>query len=237
MADGKISENIEEYLEVLYRNGSNREQVSTTKLSDELGIAPGSVTQMLKKLENLGYIKYTPYKGASLTDDGMKIAQKITRKHRILEKFLRDILKVKEENIHSQACEMEHALSDEAERAICTMLHNPDLCPDNNVIPACDFDFNSCKECYSQTDFDKIINRKFNLLSVSELTSDIEGTISFIRGNDELLDEILNLNIRVGAHLKYEVNDNDGENHYLITVDDKKLDIPVEMANNIFIGI
>lgn len=237
MADGKISENIEEYLEVLYRNGSNREQVSTTKLSDELGIAPGSVTQMLKKLENLGYIKYTPYKGASLTDDGMKIAQKITRKHRILEKFLRDILKVKEENIHSQACEMEHALSDEAERAICTMLHNPDLCPDNNVIPACDFDFNSCKECYSQTDFDKIINRKFNLLSVSELTSDIEGTISFIRGNDELLDEILNLNIRVGAHLKYEVNDNDGENHYLITVDDKKLDIPVEIANNIFIGI
>ena len=52
MAESKISENIEEYLEVLYRNGSNGEQVSTTKLSKELEIAPGSVTQMLKKLEN-----------------------------------------------------------------------------------------------------------------------------------------------------------------------------------------
>lgn len=51
MADDKISENIEEYLEVLYRNGSNKEQVSTTTLSNDLGIAPGSVTQMLKKLE------------------------------------------------------------------------------------------------------------------------------------------------------------------------------------------
>ena len=67
MAEDKISENIEEYLEVLYRNGSNGEQVSTTTLSKDLGIAPGSVTQMLKKLENLGYIEYTPYKGATLT--------------------------------------------------------------------------------------------------------------------------------------------------------------------------
>lgn len=53
MAENKISENIEEYLEVLYRNGSNREQVSTTQLSKELNIAPGSVTQMLKNWKNL----------------------------------------------------------------------------------------------------------------------------------------------------------------------------------------
>ena len=55
MANDGISENIEEYLEVLYRNGSNKEQISTTTLSKELGIAPGSVTQMLKKLEKLNW--------------------------------------------------------------------------------------------------------------------------------------------------------------------------------------
>ena len=237
MAEGKISENIEEYLEVLYRNGSNGEQVSTTQLSKDLGIAPGSVTQMLKKLEDLGYIIYTPYKGSTLTDEGMKIAQKITRKHRILEKFLLDILKVKEENIHDQACEMEHSLSDEAERAICTMLHHPDLCPDENVIPACNFDFGSCQECFSQKDFDQVINRKFNLLSVSELTSSSEGTISFIRGNDELLDEITNEGIRVGQHLEYDFNENSIGNHYSVVIDGEELNIPVEMANNIFIRV
>ena len=125
MAAKVISENIEEYLEVLYKFGGNT-FVSTTTLSHELGIAPGSVTQMLKKLEDLGYIEYTPYKGASLTTEGIKIAQKITRKHRILEKFLKEILKIKDENIHEQACEMEHSLSDEAERAICHMLEHPD---------------------------------------------------------------------------------------------------------------
>jgi DtxR family Mn-dependent transcriptional regulator len=237
MAEGKISENIEEYLEVLYRNGSNGEQVSTTRLSKDLGIAPGSVTQMLKKLEDLGYIIYTPYKGATLTDEGMKIAQKITRKHRILEKFLLDILKVKEENIHDQACEMEHTLSDEAERAICTMLHHPDLCPDENVIPACNFDFGSCQECFSQKDFDQVINRKFNLLSVSELTSSSEGTISFIRGNSELLDEITNEGIKVGQHLEYDFNENSIGNQYSVVIDGEELNIPVEMANNIFIRV
>lgn len=237
MADGKISENIEEYLEVLYRNGSNGEQVSTTQLSKDLEIAPGSVTQMLKKLEDLGYIVYTPYKGATLTGEGMKIAQKITRKHRILEKFLLDILKVKQENIHEQACEMEHTLSDEAERAICTMLHHPDLCPDDHIIPACDFDFGSCQECFSQKDFDQVINRKFNLLSVSELTGNTEGTISFIRGNNDLLEDITKAGVKIGQHLKYEFNENRISNHYLVTIDDEELNIPTEMANNIFIRV
>ena len=236
MAESKISENIEEYLEVLYRNGSNKEQVSTTQLSSDLGIAAGSVTQMLKKLEKLGYINYTPYKGATLTDDGMKIAQKITRKHRILEKFLMDVLKVKEENVHDQACEMEHSLSDEAERALCTMLKNPDLCPDENIIPACDFDFDSCQQCYSQKDFDQVINRKFNLLSISELNSYNEGIISFIRGNNELLDNIAGYGIKIGMNLKFDFNKSVNDN-YVVIIDDEELKITKEMANNIFIRI
>ncbi len=237
MAESKISDNIEEYLEVLYRNGSNKEQVSTTQLSKDLGIAPGSVTQMLKKLEDLGYISYTPYKGATLTDEGLRIAQKITRKHRILEKFLSDILKVKEENVHDQSCEMEHTLSDEAERALCTMLKHPDLCPDEKLIPACDFEFGSCQECFSQKDFDQVINRKFNLLSLSELSGNSEGTVSFIRGDSGLLDDITEMGIKVGQHLKYEFNENRIGNHYLVIIDDEELNIPVEMANNIFIRV
>ena len=234
MANDKISENIEEYLEVLYRNGSNKEQVSTTTLSKELGIAPGSVTQMLKKLETLGYINYTPYRGASLTDEGMKIAQKITRKHRILEKFLKDVLKVKEENVHEQACEMEHSLSDEAERALCNMLQHPDLCPDENVIPACDLNFGSCKECFSVKDFDNVINRQFNLLSVSELIPNSQGTVSFIRGNNELLDTIADKGIKLGDNLTYYTNEDDV---FLISINNEELSISNELANNIFIRV
>jgi len=117
------------------------------------------------------------------------------------------------------------------------MLHHPDLCPDEHIIPACNFEFESCQDCFSQKDFDKVMNRKFNLLSISELTSNSEGTISFIRGNTELLDDISNAGIKIGQHLKYEFNDNRIGNFYLVVIDDKELNIPIEMANNIFIRV
>ena len=229
-------ENIEEYLEVLYRNGSNKEQISTTTLSKELGIAPGSVTQMLKKLEKLNYVNYVPYKGASLTDEGMKIAQKITRKHRILEKFLIEVLNIKQENVHEQACKMEHTLSDEAERALCTMLHHPDLGPSDGLIPACDLEFSNCSQCFSVKDFDQVINRKFNLLSISELNSSTEGIVSFIRGNSELLDKISALGISVGSDIYYrDYHDDSGV--FVISVGDKNIELSKDMANNIFIRV
>ncbi|MDO5849134.1 MAG: metal-dependent transcriptional regulator [Methanobrevibacter sp.] len=233
MSSDNISQNIEEYLEVLYRNGSNKEQVSTTTLSKELNIAPGSVTQMLKKLEKLDYIEYVPYKGASLTDAGMKIAQKITRKHRILEKFLTDILKIKDENVHEQACEMEHSLSDEAERALCFMLNQPDLCPDEKIIPACNFMFGNCNDCISEKDFDNVVIRDNNLLSLSEVNSNADGIVHFIRGNEDLIDEIKSVGIDIGTEIDFNKKDN------IITLldDGTSISPSKDFLNNIFIKI
>ena len=230
----EISKNIEEYLETLYKFGSKDSYVSTTTLSKELGIAPGSVTQMLKKLEDIGYIDYVPYKGANLTDEGSKIAQKITRKHRILERFLKDVLKIKDENLHAQACEMEHSLSDEAERAICHMLEHPDTCPDDHLIPACEFDFASCDDCLNDhRDIENIEIRDFNLLSISQLSSGDEGEILFIRGGDVSLGNAINLGLNIGS--KVTIADCDDSNYYNVYLEDSLIQITEDLANNIFI--
>ena len=229
----EISENIEEYLEVLYKFGSKDSYVSTTTLSRELGIAPGSVTQMLKKLEDIGYIEYVPYKGASLTDEGSKIAQKITRKHRILERFLKDVLKIKDENLHAQACEMEHSLSDEAERAICHMLEHPDTCPDDHLIPACDFDFANCDDCINnQNDIEDIGVREFNLLSISQLTSGEEGEVLFIRGGDSSLSDAMDAGIAIGSRIR--ISDSESSD-YNVFIDDSQIEVSRDLANNIFV--
>ncbi len=237
----KISENIEEYLEVLYKFGSRSDFVSTTTLSKELKIAPGSVTQMLKKLEDLGYIEYTPYKGAVLTDNGMKTSQKITRKHRILERFLKDVLKIKDENIHNQACEMEHSLSDEAERALCYMLNHPDTCPGNHLIPACDFDFNNCEDCLNtDLDIDDISIRKSNLLAISQLNCGDKGEIFFIRGTSESFGNVLSVGIAIG--IKIEVvslgdSRNNSSELIVIKLNDSLIEIDKSLANNIFVKV
>jgi DtxR family Mn-dependent transcriptional regulator len=67
------------------------------------------------------------------------------------------------------------------------------------------------------------------------LNSTSEGTVSFIRGSDELLDEIADKGIKIGMHLEYEPNEN--ENQYSIIVDGTEMEISVEMANNIFIRV
>ena len=229
----EISENIEEYLEVLYKFGSKDAYVSTTTLSKELGIAPGSVTQMLKKLEDIGYIDYVPYQGASLTDEGTKIAQKITRKHRILERFLKDVLKIKDENLHHQACEMEHSLSDEAERAICHMLEHPDTCPDDHLIPACDFDFASCDDCKNDhSDIEDIGNREFNLLSISQLSSGEEGEVLFIRGGDASLSDSMDIGINIGSRIRISDSSSSG---YDVLLGDSMVEVSKDLANNIFV--
>ncbi len=162
----------------------------------------------------------------------MGIAQKITRKHRILEKFLTDVLKIKKENIHDQACEMEHSLSDEAERALCFMLDNPDVCPDKKIIPACDFNFNNCSDCFNETDFDNIINRDNILLAISEINYSTNGIVSFIRGDSSFVDKVNNLGIDIGTKIDFNKLDNDSIS---IFVDNVEIDLNKDFANNIFV--
>ena len=232
----ELSENIEEYLEVLYKHENKKNHISTTTISKQLKIAPASVTQMLKKLEDLGYISYIPYKGAILTEEGTKIAQKITRKHRILERFLSDVLKIKKENIHIQACNMEHSLSDEAERAMCQMLEHPDKCPDEKPIPACDLDFNSCQECLNESDIEEIGVRNDNLISISQLYDNEIGKVSFIRGNYSGFKKLIGLGIAIGTVVSVEkINHIDESVH--VNINDSNVELPSEIANNIFVKL
>ena len=138
----------QDYLKAVYNLARNGDLVSTTEISQKLDVAPASVTEMLKKLAQDGYIKYSPYHGSTLTEKGLQEAQKVTRKHRLLEKFLSDVLHIGKDKVHTEACQMEHALSDEAEESLCRLLKHPDTCSDDGkTIPACDLPFSNCEEC------------------------------------------------------------------------------------------
>ncbi len=188
----------QDYLKVIYSVSKNRDIVSNTEISQKLKVAPASVTEMLKKLAQDGYIQYSPYHGSTLTEKGLKDAQKITRKHRLLEKFLTDVLHIGKDKVHSQACQMEHVLSDEAEESLCRFLRHPDICSDDGkTIPACDLPFSSCVECiqlHSQG-LEEVGKRKENLVALSELKDGQSGKISFIRGGHNVLQRLLDMGL------------------------------------------
>jgi DtxR family transcriptional regulator, Mn-dependent transcriptional regulator len=192
----------EEYLEALYSLTQDGRTASTTDIAKKLDIAPASVTEMMRKLANKGYTNYSPYQGVTLTHSGLEIAEKMTRKHRLLERFLHDVLKIGNPKVHREACEMEHALSDEAERSLCQTLKAPYKCPDDQeLIPPCNLDVASCKECQElrTDDFDSIGKRRKDVIAISRLKENQEGRIAFIRGDNKVLRRLQDMGLTPGV--------------------------------------
>ncbi|MFH0862271.1 MAG: metal-dependent transcriptional regulator [Candidatus Altiarchaeota archaeon] len=125
------SDNREEYLEAIYSLIEDGKSASTNLIASAVGVKPASATQMLKKLHLEGYITRKPYKGVALTRTGLEAAAKLKRKHRLLERFLHDVLKISIGRVHGQACKMEHSLSDEAADALDRLMKHPKVCPDD----------------------------------------------------------------------------------------------------------
>ena len=192
----------EDYLRALYVLSRNGKSISTNEIAEHFKIAPASVTEMLKKLAKEGYVKHSPYHGANLTSKGFQVAEKITRKHRLLERFLHDVLRIRKDKVHMEACEMEHALSDEAEESLCRLLNHPDKCPDDDkIIPACNLPFSSCEECVAthRRGLEEVGKRNQNLVSICTLKEGGQGRVSFIRGEHKVLQRLLDMGLTPGT--------------------------------------
>lgn len=125
---------VENYLKSLWQLGPD--DVATLDLAQHLSVAPASVTKMIKRLTEKGFVEHTPYKGASLTSEGKLKALSVVRRHRLLETFLSQTLDLSSEQLHDEAERLEHALSDELEEAIANYLGNPTRDPHGHPIPS-----------------------------------------------------------------------------------------------------
>jgi DtxR family Mn-dependent transcriptional regulator len=112
-----VSENVEEYMEAIYRLIERKEKPTTGSIARELGISMPSVSEMLRKLDRDGYIKYRPYRSVTLRRKGVHLGRTVLRKHRLIERFLSG-LGITGRKAHHEACKLEHSVSEEVERAI-----------------------------------------------------------------------------------------------------------------------
>jgi len=195
---------VEDYLKAIYDLSQNEKPVSTTEISRTLKVAPASVTEMLKKLDEKGYITHSPYHGTKLTSNGRRTAENIVRKHRLLERFLHDVLKIDKTQVHDQACGMEHSLSDDAAESLCRFLRHPEHCPDNGkVIPPCDLQIGSCVECLELNNkgLEEVGKHDKNRVLIRSLKQGQCGKISLIRGGYNLLQRLLDMGLKPGTKI------------------------------------
>lgn len=127
---------VEDYLKAVFALETRLDgPVPTTALAGRLGITPGSVSAMLRRLSELGLLEHEPYRGVQLTTEGRRIALRTLRNHRLLELFLVEVLDVPWDRVHDEAEQLEHALSEDLAERIAAKLGHPEFDPHGDPIP------------------------------------------------------------------------------------------------------
>lgn len=132
------SESEEMYLITLARavESGQPEPVPMPVIAQALSVSVASANEMVRKLATRDLVSYTPYHGASLTDSGRTIANRVLRTRRVWATFLTDQLGFSPTEADDQACELEHATSPEAVKRLAAFLGDPKTGPLGNPIPA-----------------------------------------------------------------------------------------------------
>ncbi|HJW84149.1 MAG TPA: metal-dependent transcriptional regulator [Anaerolineae bacterium] len=130
----KVTETIENYLESIYNMRDEGKQVIAARLAERMGVKPPTVSQTLQRMRRDGLIKIDGGEIA-LTKTGLEVAEAGIRRHRLLERFMTDILGLEWAVAHREAESLQHAMSDLIEQKMFEALRNPLTCPHGNPIP------------------------------------------------------------------------------------------------------
>ena len=127
---------VENYAKAIYSlTRANAEPASTTALAARLELTPGSVSAMVRKLDEDGLVEHVPYHGVRLSAEGERVALAVLRRHRLLELFLAEVLGMPWEGVHDEAEVLEHALSEDVVELIARKLGDPAVDPHGDPIP------------------------------------------------------------------------------------------------------
>ena len=135
------SATVENYLKAIYLGvaaASPRRLMPMGQLAAALGVAPGTATTMVKTLADSGLAQYEPYAGVALTPAGARLAALVLRRHRLIELFLVRVMGYSWDEVHDEAEQLEHVVTDRLIDRIDEMLGRPETDPHGDPIPNSD---------------------------------------------------------------------------------------------------
>jgi DtxR family transcriptional regulator, Mn-dependent transcriptional regulator len=131
----ELTEPVEDYLKAIYEITQRDGSASTNDVAAALNVAAASVTGMIRRLAQQGYLDHVPYRGVQLTAQGRRAALRTIRRHRILETYLTKVLGYPWDRVHDEAERLEHAASDELIERLAAALGHPTEDPHGAPIP------------------------------------------------------------------------------------------------------
>ncbi len=126
---------IQDYLGAIYDLAGSDKPVIGARLARHMHISAPSITEALRRMQREGYVTVASKKEIRLTAKGLDIARTMARRHRLIERWLTDVLGLDWSRAHDEAHRLEHALSPVVEERLATILGMPSTCPHGNPIP------------------------------------------------------------------------------------------------------
>ncbi|HOT75548.1 MAG TPA: metal-dependent transcriptional regulator [Candidatus Wallbacteria bacterium] len=214
----EISHDLEEAMTIIWKeieNGADSFESVNEKLKKYIG------EDVLKRLICEGYVKRTSPGGrVEFSEKGYSRAYDLTRRHRLTERLLVDVLHMDRSRVDSDACMLEHIISRELEENICTLLGHPQVCPHGSrILPG-----NCCKNKVSK--IERVI------FKLSELKHGECGRVSYIHTQaNPVMHKIMSLGLVPGLTIKVHSS----FPAYVVEFEQTQLALENEVAENIFV--
>jgi DtxR family Mn-dependent transcriptional regulator len=133
-----LTRSVEDYLKAIYRLSPEGRHAATSEIARLLELSAPSVSGMVKRLSELGFLEHIPYKGVQLTEAGRLAALRMVRRHRLIEAYLVQFLGYSWDTVHVEAERLEHAVSDTLVERMAAALGHPVVDPHGDPIPGAD---------------------------------------------------------------------------------------------------
>ncbi|MFN8376771.1 MAG: metal-dependent transcriptional regulator [Anaerolineae bacterium] len=178
---------VQNFLKAVYSlQQANNDRISTNALAEVLNVKAPSITDMARRMVDAGLVDYERYRGVRLTDSGEHIALKVIRRHRLIELYLVQELGYALHEVHDEAENLEHAVSDRFIEALAHKLGDPLVDPHGDPIPSAE----------------GIVPER-HLLPLSELPQRIRASVSRLTADSpDMLQHILDRGFKLDAHVE-----------------------------------
>jgi DtxR family transcriptional regulator, Mn-dependent transcriptional regulator len=219
------SSTVENYLKAIYLGGATHEHsqrlLPMGHLAAALGVAPGTATTMVKALAESGLVLYEPYTGVALTAAGGKLAALVVRRHRVIELFLVKVMGYRWDEVHDEAEQLEHVVSERLIDRMDEMLGRPEVDPHGDPIP-------DAEGIVKQQDVQNLLTCPLHTRVT--VTRVIDQDKSFLRF-------IENHNLKPGESIEVEDRDAASDSVRVRGKDDRRVTIGTRAASKLLVQV
>jgi DtxR family Mn-dependent transcriptional regulator len=219
------SSTVENYLKAIYLGESQlvggQRLLPMGQLAASMGVAPGTATTMVKTLAEAGLVEYEPYNGVRLLPTGSKLAGLVLRRHRLIELFLVQVLNMRWDEVHDDAEQLEHVVSDRLIERIDELLGHPEVDPHGDPIPSREGEIRS-------RHLDTLLTCPLNTaVTVTRVMDQDAAFLRFVESHD----------LKPGQAIEVEARDEVSDSVRLKGKDDQRITIGTRAASKLLVEV